>query len=206
MAVLINFKICDNDKACGGVAVCPTGAIYYDEEKETLSIDNDKCISCGMCEKECPIGAIKVAKDEKEYEILKKQIEEDPRRTKDLFVDRYGATPLSEFFMLESEEVANKINSKNIVLIEFYNDDSIQCLLKSIPIKELLKDFPDSTQFYKVEISETLTNEYQIKELPAIVAFENGRMIGKIEGYIDEDNKEKLINEMQALKNKYRRT
>lgn len=202
MAVLINFKICDNDKACGGVAVCPTGAIYYDEEKEILSIDNDKCISCGMCEKECPIGAIKVAKDEKEYEILKKQIEEDPRRTKDLFVDRYGATPLSEFFMLDSEEVANKINSKNIVLIEFYNDDLIQCLLKSIPIKELLKDFPDSTQFYKVEISEALINEYQIKELPAIVAFENGRMIGKIEGYIDEDNKEKLMNEIQALKNK----
>ena len=202
MAVLINFKICDNDKACGGVAVCPTGAIYYDEEKETLSIDNDKCISCGMCEKECPIGAIKVAKDEKEYEILKKQIEEDPRRTKDLFVDRYGATPLSEFFMLDSEEVANKINSKNIVLIEFYNDDSIQCLLKSIPIKELLKDFPDSTQFYKVEISEALTNKYQIKELPALVAFENGKMMGKIEGYIDEDNKEKLMNEIQALKNK----
>lgn len=202
MAVLINFKICDNDKACGGVAVCPTGAIYYDEEKETLSIDNDKCISCGMCEKECPIGAIKVAKDEKEYEILKKQIEEDPRKTKDLFVDRYGATPLSEFFMLDSEEVANKINSKNIVLIEFYNDDSIQCLLKSIPIKELLKDFPDSTQFYKVEISEALTNKYQIKELPALVAFENGKMMGKIEGYIDEDNKEKLMNEIQALKNK----
>ena len=202
MAVLINFKICDNDKACGGVAVCPTGAIYYDEEKETLSIDNDKCISCGMCEKECPIGAIKVAKDEKEYEILKKQIEEDPRKTKDLFVDRYGATPLSEFFMLDSEEVANKINSKNIVLIEFYNDDSIQCLLKSIPIKELLKDFPDSTQFYKVEISEALTNKYQIKELPALVAFESGKMMGKIEGYIDEDNKEKLMNEIQALKNK----
>ena len=202
MAVLINFKICDNDKACGGVAVCPTGAIYYDEEKETLSIDNDKCISCGMCEKECPIGAIKVAKDEKEYEILKKQIEEDPRKTKDLFVDRYGATPLSEFFMLDSEEVANKINSKNIVLIEFYNDDSIQCLLKSIPIKELLKDFPDSTQFYKVEISEALTNKYKIKELPALVAFESGKMMGKIEGYIDEDNKEKLMNEIQALKNK----
>ena len=202
MAVLINLKICDNDKACGGVAVCPTGAIYYNEEKETLAIDNEKCISCGMCEKECPIGAIKVAKDEREYEILKKQIEEDPRRTKDLFVDRYGATPLSEFFMLDSEDVANKVNSKNIVLIEFYNDDSIQCLLKSIPIKELLKDFPDSTQFYKVEITEALTNEYQIKELPALVAFENGRMIGKIEGYIDEDNKEKLMNEIQALKNK----
>ena len=68
--------------------------------------------------------------------------------------------------------------------------------------KELLKDFPDSTQFYKVEISEALTNKYQIKELPALVAFENGKMMGKIEGYIDEDNKEKLMNEIQALKNK----
>lgn len=202
MAVLINFKICDNDKACGGVAACPTGAIYYDEEKETLAIDNSKCISCGLCEKECPIGAIKVAKDDKEYEILKKQIEDDPRKIRDLFVDRYGAAPLSEFFMLDSEDIEKKTDCKDIVLIEFYNDDSIQCLLKSIPIKELLKDFPDSTQFYKVEITEALTNEYQIKELPALVAFENGRMIGKIEGYVDEDNKEKLMNEIQALKNK----
>ncbi len=67
MAVLINFKICDNAKECGGIAVCPTGALSWNEEKGIIQIDNDKCISCGLCEKECPIGAIMVAKNEKEY-------------------------------------------------------------------------------------------------------------------------------------------
>ena len=62
-----------------------------------------------------------------------------------------------------------------------------------------MKDFPDSTQFYKVEISETLINEYQIKELPALVTFENGRMIGKIEGYYTDNDKEKVIEELKKV-------
>ena len=41
MAVLINLKICDNDKACGGVAVCPTGAIYYDEEWQPCTLEQE---------------------------------------------------------------------------------------------------------------------------------------------------------------------
>lgn len=77
MAVLINFKICDNAKECGGVAVCPTGALSFDEEKQTIIIDNDKCISCGKCEKECPIGAISVAKNKLEYDKIKQDIEND---------------------------------------------------------------------------------------------------------------------------------
>ena len=32
MAVLVNFKICDNAKECGGITVCPTGALSYDDE------------------------------------------------------------------------------------------------------------------------------------------------------------------------------
>lgn len=35
MAVLVNFKICDNAKECGGIEVCPTGALSWDEENET---------------------------------------------------------------------------------------------------------------------------------------------------------------------------
>ena len=135
MAVLVNFKICDNAKECGGIAVCPTGALSYDDEKESIIIDNDKCISCGRCERECPIGAIMVARTDEEYDKLKKEIDNDSRTTKDLFVDRYGATPLSEFFMIESDDIENKVNNDGITLIELYNDDSIQCLLKSIAIK-----------------------------------------------------------------------
>lgn len=199
MSVLINFKICDNAKECGGVAICPTGAITFDEEKETLVIDNSKCISCGQCENECPIGEIRVAKDENEYKKIKQEIDNDPRKTKDLFVDRYGAAPLSEFFMIEAEEIEQKLDADKIVLIELYNDDSIQCLLKSIPIKELVKDLPDTTIFYKAESKKVIEEKYEIKELPALLIFNKGNLLGKIEGYYTDNNKQEIIEKIKSM-------
>lgn len=199
MPVLINFKICDNAKECGGIAVCPTGAISYVENKESLVIDNEKCISCGLCEKECPIGAINVAKNEEEYNKIKETIENDPRTTKDLFVDRYGAAPLSEFFMIEPKDIDKKIINNEIVIIELYNDDSIQCLLKSIPIKELVKDFSESTLFYKSECNDSVKQKYKLEELPALLVFEKGKLLGKVEGYYDESQKEKIIGQIKKI-------
>lgn len=199
MPVLVNFKVCDNAKECGGVAICPTGAITFDEEKETLVIDNSKCISCGQCENECPIGAIRVAKDENEYKKIKEEIENDPRKTKDLFVDRYGAAPLSEFFMLEAEKIEQKIDTNKIVLVELYNDDSIQCLLKSIPIKELVKDLPDTTTFYKIESKEDIEEKYEVKELPTLLVFNKGKLSGKIEGYYTDESKNEIIDNIKSM-------
>ena len=199
MAVLVNFKICDNAKECGGIAVCPTGALSYDDEKESIVIDNDKCISCGRCESECPIGAIMVARTDEEYDKLKEEIDNDTRTTKDLFVDRYGATPLSEFFMIESDDIENKVNNDGITLIELYNDDSIQCLLKSIAIKDLTKDLPKDTLFYKAEANDDITNKYNVNELPSLLVFKQGNFLGNIDGYYEVDNKEELLNEMNEV-------
>lgn len=199
MAVLINFKICDNAKECGGIEVCPTGALSYDDEKESIFIDNDKCISCGRCESECPIGAIMVARSDDEYDKLKKEIDEDKRTTKDLFVDRYGATPLSEFFMIKANEIKNKVNNENITLIELYNDDSIQCLLKSISIKDLTKHLPKDTLFYKVDSNEEICNKYNVKELPSLLVFKKGKLLGHIDGYYTTDEKEKLLIELNKI-------
>ena len=38
--------------------VCPTNALYRDEETETVAIDYTKCISCGVCAMACPFGII----------------------------------------------------------------------------------------------------------------------------------------------------
>jgi|TARA_R110000796_G_scaffold208218_2_gene324487 ferredoxin len=38
------------------VEVCPVDCFY--EGKNTLVINPDECIDCGVCEPECPVGAI----------------------------------------------------------------------------------------------------------------------------------------------------
>lgn len=190
MSVLINFKICDNAKECGGIAVCPTGALSWDEENETIKIDNDKCICCGACERSCPVNAIKVAFSDEEYDKIAKKIEDDPRTIKDLFVDRYGAAPLSEFFMISEDEIENKLTD-GIVLVELYNDDSIECLLKSIPVKEITKDLPKDTLFFKAESKE--------ENLPALLIYKNKKLLGKIEGYYTIDQKEELMNKIKEI-------
>lgn len=199
MAVLVNFKICDNAKECGGIAVCPTGALSYDDEKETIIIDNDKCISCGRCERECPIGAIMVARTDEEYGKIKKEIDNDSRTTKDLFVDRYGATPLSEFFMIESDDIENKVHNDGLTLIELYTEDSIQCLLKSIPIKELSQPLPKDTLFYKAEATEETINKYNINEVPSLLIFKNSSLLGHVDGYYTIDSKEEMIKEINKI-------
>ncbi|MDE5831234.1 MAG: 4Fe-4S binding protein, partial [Clostridia bacterium] len=168
MAVLVNFKICDNAKECEGIAACPTGALSWDEEKETIKIDNDKCISCGLCEKQCPIGAITVARTNEEYDRIQKEIENDPRTTKDLFVDRYGSAAISDFFKIELDDIKEKSEKDCITLIEVYNPDVAECLLKSIPIKELTKNLPKDTLYYKTESDKNL-DEYDIKDLPSLL-------------------------------------
>ena len=198
MAVLINFKMCDNAKECGGIEVCPTGALSWDEENETIKIDNDKCIACGACESNCPIGAISVAQTEEEYLQKQKEIDDDPRTTKDLFVDRYGAVPLSEFFMIEENEVDKKLGD-GITLVECYEEATIQCLLKSIPIKELTSNMPSDTLFYKVEVKEELKGKYNMTDFPTLLIFKNKEYLGKIEGYYSLEEKEEFINKINEI-------
>lgn len=193
MAILINWKICDNSKDCNGPPVCPVKALTWDDKKKTLKIDNSKCISCGACEKACSVGAIHVAKTDEEYKKIKKEIDADPRKVSDLFVDRYGATPIDLPFLGDKNKFeAQVLSSGKPCAVEFFSNKSIRCLVKSIRIKELFEGKDIVYRKMKVDENDALLKKYKISKLPTLAFFKNGKMTGKIEGYYNQENKEEL--------------
>ena len=193
MPAIINYKICDQASACGGISVCPVAAFVYNEKLKRLEIDNDKCISCGACEKTCPIGAIGVAKTLEEYEELKKEIEEDPRRPEDLFVDRYGGDVVNDKVMVGFEDLNNVIAKQEEVLVELFNDDSIQCLIKSIPFKDILQN-TGFFKYYRCNVGNNKLLDYNVKKLPSLLVCKNGKVVKVVEGYYEDNQKQALFN------------
>jgi len=196
MPAIINHKICDNVSACGGIEVCPVGAFAYNEKTKKIEIDNNKCISCGACESTCPIGAIGVARTWAEYEELKKEIESDPRSAEDLFVDRYGGDIVDESVLIDGAAIESVTRGKDKILIELFEDDSIKCLLKSIPYSEILKA-SNATRYYKCQADEKMQKDYNINELPSLLLFSNEKFIKAIQGYFEEGQKEELFDQLR---------
>ena len=50
---------CINCKYQDFIEVCPVDCFY--EGENAIVINTDECIDCGVCEPECPVGAIKPA-------------------------------------------------------------------------------------------------------------------------------------------------
>lgn len=198
MPAIINHKICDQANACGGISVCPVGAFTYNEKTKRIEIDNEKCISCGACEKTCPIGAIGVAKTWEEFEELKNAIDEDPRSADDLFVDRFGGDIINEKVMIDFSELENIISKSDKVIIEVFNDDSIMCLLKSITYKDIIEN-SDYNSYFRCNIEENDVSKYGISELPSMLLCNKGKVTNVVNGYYEENNKEELF---ELLKNK----
>lgn len=192
MPVLINRKICDNAKECNGISVCKTGALSWDEKNKTIIISNEKCINCGLCEKACIVSAIHLAKTKEDYERIKKEIDSDPRKISDLFVDRYGAQPIHPAFLIDEKKfILEVLEYRNIVVCEIFDDNSIMCLLSSIPIKTILEN--KQVKYRKIMLNTNkIKKDYAIKKLPALLIFKNGLLHGKIEGYYKNEDKEQL--------------
>jgi len=200
MAVLINFKICDNAEECSGIEVCPTKALYWDENNKTIAINNSKCNNCKLCEKACPVEAIKVAMNDEEFEKIKEEIDKDQRKISDLFVDRYGAQPIDPDTLIKTKDFRQIFKLNKPILIEFFEDDSIECLKRSIPIRELIKH--QDIIFRKIKINDQLLKEFGIKKLPALLLFKDKKFVGKIEGYFDREKGKIIKKKVEELLNK----
>lgn len=201
MPVAINFKICDNSKDCDGIKVCPTKAFQWDEEKKSIYINKKDCINCGKCGDSCHVDAIKFAKTEEEYNKVLKEIEEDPRTISDLFCERYGAQALQPEFLFEEEEFnGDMLNSKRPLMIEFFNDSSVMCLLKSIPVKELLQAYDKEATFFRIHVTKgDISKKYKVTEYPSLLFFKNKEVVLKIDGFVEDENKDELISKIKGM-------
>jgi Fe-S-cluster-containing hydrogenase component 2 len=199
MPVLINWKICDNAKECNGIASCPTGALSWDKKKQRIIIKNEKCICCGVCVDSCMIGAIHLAKNEKEYKKIKKDFADDPRKVSDLFIDRYGAAPIHPAFLIKEDAFDTEVLRANrMVAVEVFREDTVECLLKSIPVKNLFQG-RSNIKFRKIESKSNFFDKYKIKKYPALLIFERGKLKGKVEGFYEISEKEILIGKINKI-------
>ena len=142
------------------------------------------------------VSAIRVAKTEEEYKKIEKEIEDDPRTINDLLVERYGAKLIDAVAMeAKEDDIELKLDSKRPMIVELFNEDSIMCLLKSIPVKKIADAFDGETRYIKVEVKNPeFMDKYDVKELPALLFFRDGKLIKKYEGYVDEAEESKLID------------
>ncbi len=184
MPVIIHPGKCDQAKECSCPEVCPNEAWYRDPEDRKWLINESKGISCGLCIKACPSGAVLLATTLEEKEKILEHIKNDKEFTPEkLFVERYGGMLIENKTEISIQELDSKIK-ENIVLIEFFNDDSIHCLINCVPYS----DFAPDLEVYKINVDQNkeLKDRYSIKELPILIAFSKGREIKRIEGFIGE--------------------
>jgi len=195
MAVRINKKICDNADACGGIEACPTGAIFWDDVSQTLSTDDSKCTSCGVCEDACPIGAIMCAPDAESLKKIEVMIEADERKFEDLMVERYGAAPVDDLMQIEEDDIKAFIEkSAGLVFIEQNKDSTIACLLQSIPISQLREKIGKAFVYKKAIVNEERGGEY-----PRILIYNNAKKVGMVEGSFEVEQAEDLISAIEKM-------
>ena len=182
MPIIIHPGKCDQADECDCPQVCAQGAWCRDETGEKWTVDNDKCIDCGVCVHYCPADAVILALSEDEKEKILKEIEADTTHTPEtLFVERYGGFPLTEEIVIDSKSFDSKV-PEGVTLVEFYNEDSIKCLVKSPPYHEFASDMT----MYKVDAdkSKDLKDKYEVELFPSLLVFKDGKEMGRIENFI----------------------
>jgi len=200
MTVLINKKRCDNARECSCIVECPNKAFYWDEANKTIAVKESLCTKCRICMIACLAGAVKVSRDQLEYEKIKGEYDSDIMTVAELFVDRYGAAIINEDYSLDVDKIDDLIaNANKSLLIEFYIEDEANCLINSVPISEVIGVIKEDVTYRKVNINgiseiKDVISLNKIKKLPALCLIKNGDLLIDYQGLCDISDKKQLID------------
>ncbi len=80
---------------------------------------------------------------------------------------------------------------------------AIMELLKSIPAKKIADAFDKDTRYRKIEeTDDAVMKKYKVKELPTLLFFKKGKFVGKIEGYVDDEKEDQLLEKVKKFAKK----
>ncbi|MEK6914581.1 MAG: thioredoxin [Nanoarchaeota archaeon] len=104
-----------------------------------------------------------------------------------------------ESAMEVSKEEFNRIvsNGHKLVVVDFFADWCMPCLMMAPVIEELAKNMKD-IKFVKIDVDENseLSEKYEIRSIPTLIFFKNGKMIDRVVGGMDDYALEKKIESL----------
>lgn len=86
---------------------------------------------------------------------------------------------------------------EGIVLIDFYADWCMPCVMMSPIVEEMAEKFNGKIKFGKVNIEDNqeIARKFNVSSIPNFVVFKNGKVVGQFVGGMDEEDFEERLKE-----------
>lgn len=88
-------------------------------------------------------------------------------------------------------------NGHKLIVVDFFADWCMPCLMMAPVIEELAEDMKD-IKFVKIDVDDNseLSEKYEIRSIPTLIFFSKGKMVDKVIGGMDEDSLREKIESL----------
>jgi NAD-dependent dihydropyrimidine dehydrogenase PreA subunit len=170
---------CDNTPGCPVIEACPKDIFYYDYDIKKLLLNENKCIECGICVRECEHDAVRLI-DSK----INKEQEEDQygMALANRIKDHYGIEPISIANNNQIKEIHEFKNDNNNILLFVYGSWLAESYIGYAFLIEMLSELKEEIKELEVYKIDVRNIDIELSGLPAYVTIRNGKIINKYIG------------------------
>jgi thioredoxin 1 len=204
--ILFNYNLCDLAPECGGIEVCPNGAITYDTKQQRPVWNSDNCNFCLQCTTPdaCPVGVILYARDEREEKAIHDSISKDPRTAEWLWQERYGVQPARSIpfaTILTDKNLKLLQESKKAVLLDIWRENDLDCRFNSPLYSELLGEKLGRVELYRLDGNAypAVALRFAVNTYPTLLLLQSGKELYRYEGHIGKEKLNEVSQKIMSL-------